>query len=381
MRTQQDVTLAFGRGEKWPPPGIGTRSRSPHPRIWRRSLNEAVTINAVSVPPHIRGLVEAEVRNNPRRVASVVDYALVTTDDHGGRTPAGFSGQAQIEGGVSIERLGDDLSRRLLRASELRGEDWDPTHQDHVVHAYVRTVWTEGEHEPPDQLYHWDNDGRIYSCIQLSRLVRDNATSTEHAVRRLVRADGTERLVPFEGFDSHVAYRLYPEEAGWLDVDEAQQLGVLARAYREGPALPTRVGRALRRADVVTRERYLEEAVPLVVGGLESVLKIGRYFARAQFAQRVPAVAGELGVSLTEAECGDLYDDRSALVHGADVDLSQPHDRTTFERGFIALQETLRRTVRRAIEEPEFAAIFRDDATISAHWPAIVRRGGKSFTI
>jgi hypothetical protein len=187
--------------------------------------------------------------------------------------------------------------------------------------------------------------------------------------------------VPFEGFDSHVAYRLYPEESGWLDADEARQLDFLVKAYRDGRDLPVRVARALRRADVVTRERYLEDAVPLVVGGLESVLKIGRNFARAQFAQRVPAIAGELGVSLSEIECGDLYDDRSALVHGADVDLSLPHHRGAFERGFISLQEVLRRTVRRAIEEPTFAALFRDDATIRSHWPAIVTRGGKPLTI
>jgi hypothetical protein len=33
---------------------------------------------------------------------------------------------------------------------------------------------------------------------QLSRLIRDNATSTEHAARRLVRADGSDQLVPFD---------------------------------------------------------------------------------------------------------------------------------------------------------------------------------------
>jgi len=141
------------------------------------------------------------------------------------------------------------------------------------------------------------------------------------------------------------------------------------------------VGRGLRRVESVTRERYLEDALPLVVGGLESLLKVIRDFARAQFSQRVPAVAREVGVTLTEAQCRDLYDDRSALVHGAGVDLSQPHDRSAFEQGFNALQETLRSAVRRALEDRQFAAVFEEDARITARWPAVVTRHGALHTI
>lgn len=70
--------------------------------------------------------------------------------------------------------------------------------------------------------------------------------------------------------------------------------------------------------------------------------------------------------------CEEIYDDRSALVHGAGIDLRQPHERNEVGRRFNLLQETLRRTVRRAIEEPNFAAIFADDARIASHWPTVV---------
>lgn len=333
------------------------------------------------MPQHIRGAMEAESRSNPQRVIAVIDYLVVTAYDHGGRTPAGYEGALQLPGDVRIERLEGELPDRLLLATDLRGENWDPTRQYHVVHAYVRTVWQEADGEPPDHLYRWDAGGRLYQCVQLSRLVRDNATSTEHAVRRLIRADSSERLVPFDGFGSHVAYRLYPKQEGWLDVGEAQKLDVLLRAYWGGPALPERVGRGLRRVESVTRERYLEDALPLVVGGLESLLKVGRDFARTQFAQRVPALAQEVGVMLTHTQCGELYDDRSALVHGDHVDLFLPHDRSAFEQGFVALQETLRRTVRRAIENRQFAAVFQQDTAITARWPARVTKKGATQTI
>jgi hypothetical protein len=183
--------------------------------------------------------------------------------------------------------------------------------------------------------------------------------------------------MPFDGFESHVVYRLYPDRPGWLDVQEAIGLRTLLDAYWNTSGLPDRVRRALRQADAIMGERYLEYALPLVVGGFESLLKIDRPFAKAQFSQRVPALAAEVGVQLSVPECKDVYEDRSALVHGAGVDLKQPHERNEFGRRFNVLQETLRRVVRRAVEEPNFAAIFADDARITSRWPTTVTgRGG-----
>lgn len=85
-----------------------------------------------------------------------------------------------------------------------------------------------------------------------------------------------------------------------------------------------------------------------------------------------PIHAAEVGIELSEAECEEIYNDRSALVHGANVDLSEPHELNEFGRRFNALQETLRRVVRRAIENKEFAAIFESDESIIDRWPARV---------
>jgi hypothetical protein len=91
--------------------------------------------------------------------------------------------------------------------------------------------------------------------------------------------------------------------------------------------------------------------MPQVVTAFESLVKIEKGHITAQFAQRVPALAAEVGVELTSPECEDVYDSRSALVHGGDVDLSQPRELNEFGRRFNALQEALRRVVRRAIED------------------------------
>jgi hypothetical protein len=184
----------------------------------------------MATPPEVRAAIATEIRDSPLRLASVIDYLLVTTYDHGGRIPAGFAGPIELAHDVRIERLDPELYERLLRATELRGENWHPTRQYHVVHAYVRQAWSRDDGGAPNNLYHWDADRRLYPCVQLSRLVRDNSASTEYAVRRSIQAGGNERLVPFDGFDSHVAYRLYPECPGWLDVDEALALAALLRA-------------------------------------------------------------------------------------------------------------------------------------------------------
>jgi hypothetical protein len=131
----------------------------------------------------------------------------------------------------------------------------------------------------------------------------------------------------------------------------------------------------------VARERFLEDALPLAVGAMEALIKVGRKSVTAQFVQRSAAVAKEVGTSLTEAQAAEVYDDRSALVHGAGVDLSEPHKRSAFEEGFVALQETVRATVRRALEDPAFAAVFDQDSGIAARWPVTVQKGGKTVTL
>lgn len=222
--------------------------------------------------------------------------------------------------------------------------------------------------------------GRLFECLALSRLVRDHANSCEHAVRQLVHADRSDRLVPFSAFDSHVAYRLHPELPGWLDVDEATQLRSLVDAY-DGGAFPSRVRPGLRRTEAVVRERFLEDARPLCVGGIEAMLKVGRDYARAQFVQRASAAAAELGITLSSDQYETIYDDRSALVHGGTVDLSVAGDRSDFARDFVALQTTLRALIRRAIEDVGFGAVFADDAAIAVRWPVTVEKRGKPVVL
>jgi hypothetical protein len=308
------------------------------------------------------------------RFVRAIDYLMVSSaneDDE--RTPAGHAGPVSLRHGVRIEQLDHQLAERIFDASSLRGENWDAPRQYHAVHAYVREAWSEESGAPSTPFGYWDHDRRLWPTVQLSRLVRDNNASTEHAVQRQIRADGSEVLMPFDGYESHVVYRLYPERDGWLDIAEAVELRDLLEAHWDRPDLPPRIGRALREVDAVTTARYLQYATPWAVGAWESLLKVGRQHLTAQFSQRVPAMAAEFGIELAPDECAAIYDDRSALVHGAGLDLSQPHDADEPGRRFNALMEALRRIIRKAIQDRNFAATFLEDPRITARWPTVVK--------
>lgn len=178
----------------------------------------------------------------------------------------------------------------------------------------------------------------------------------------------SERLVPHDAGEARVAFRIDVGSRGWLDADEARQLRKLLEAY-DPERLPRRVRRALWLCELMVRERYLEDTLPLIVAGLEALLKVGRERLTAQFAQRAAALAGELAIPLDEERALAAYDDRSGIVHGAQIDLSQPTEYGRFVATADALQQTLRAAIKKAVEELAFRSVFGADDDIAARWP------------
>ncbi|MCW3065179.1 MAG: hypothetical protein JWN32_2351 [Solirubrobacterales bacterium] len=201
-----------------------------------------------------------------------------------------------------------------------------------------------------------------------------HATACDYTVRRLIDDDGGEQLVPYAAGEARVAFRVEDGTPGWLDEHEAGELAALMHAYATA-TLPSRVRRAFRFAELMVRERYLEDALPLVTAGIEALLKVGRSYLSAQFSQRTAELASELGIVLTTEQCAQAYDGRSALVRGAHVDLSASPTQSDLVIALDALQQTLRGAVRRAIEDEAFAAIFDDGAQVATRWPTTISSG------
>jgi hypothetical protein len=309
-------------------------------------------------------------------VETVLDYLLIPTDPGLPATdehPAGAEGPVDLGNGTWIERPDAQLAERLMLACEFRGEQWTPARQFGVAQALVREV----DSTDPRQrhLYAWDEDQRLYTTLALSRLIRPHGTACDYAVRRIVDTAGAERLIPHDAGEARVAFRIDTGSRGWLDTAEAQQLGALLAAY-DPDRLPRRVSRALWLCELMVRERYLEDTLPLIVAALEALLKVGRERLTAQFAQRTAALAGELGILIEEEQAVAAYDDRSGIVHGAQIDLSQPTEYDRFVATVDALQQALRAATRKAIEDPGFGAVFAADDDIAARWPLRPRAAG-----
>lgn len=233
-------------------------------------------------------------------------------------------------------------------------------------------IFTDPRHR---NLYAWDEDQALYITLALSRLIRPHATACDYTVRRIIDTNGSERLVPYDAGEARVAFQIEDRSRrGWIDAEEAEQLRALLAVYNHD-AVPLRVRRALWLCELMVRERYPEDTLPLLVTGLEALLKVGRSRLTAQFAQRTAALSRELSTGLDEAQCVDAYGDRSGIVHGVQIDLSEPTYRSRFVAEVDGLQQTLRAAIRKAIEVSEFRAVFTADETIAARWPLRSRQG------
>jgi len=174
----------------------------------------------------------------------------------------------------------------------------------------------------------------------------------------------------------------------WLDRRDAASLRRLCDAYwRLGPARITgRLHHALVHCEASAHCAYAEDAVREVVTGLEALVKTHRYAATAQFVQRVPVLARELGVKgVIRRLCEQVYRWRSQVSHGAPTSMfssragvgsvaASAEQRRTLDKALL-VQTVFRTGVARALLDSSFRRVFRRPGTIRARWPAHNARG------
>jgi hypothetical protein len=236
--------------------------------------------------------------------------------------------------------------------------------------------------------FRWDPGGVIMTALQLSRLVRDNAYSTEYAARIVEHADGAKQVIP-QG-QHHLAflptYR-FRESRDWLTVAEVEELAELIDAYWQNmDRLPNQLARATTLSEGVVHQSTLERAVVVLFMGLEALLNTGKHQVTKQITKRMPLLADDVGVDgITKTFARKMYQARSAPAHGQELDL-EPATRTgqattasAVDPAYLAkvarVQDLLRAATRKGIEEPSFAAVFEDASSIRSRWPVQTRVG------
>lgn len=289
-----------------------------------------------------------------------------------------------LSGGIVIEALDQDTAELVLNACTPRGHYFMPIRQFGQRYSFVREVHLD---ELEQRHFAWDTDGTLDDALTLSRLVRDNGYSTQYAARLIDYEDGQRCVIYALHSEAKAIYRLR-QNREWLDAAEGRELAGLLGAYWEcREKLPPRVQRAMWRMAYAPRIRWADMMVPILVGGLEALLKIGRRNLTEQFKKRAPALAADLGIDgLGEDLAERLYDGRSDWVHGSHVLLfagpstgaetsgeeepegPQSSDQRSALAEVAVLQDVLRGAVRRAIEDAEFRVIFMADENIVERW-------------
>jgi hypothetical protein len=248
-------------------------------------------------------------------------------------------------------------SDTVLDACEPAGFHFRPIRQFGCRYAFCRRV------TPPSQeFYAWDHDGLIGRTLFLSRLIHPTTVAPRYSARLIFNEDGTlSSVVPgrVRGYGTHV-WIVAEDWRDWLSNAEAEQLRDAMPVYILNA--PERVRRARSHIDHAFHAFYLDQRTASLVSGFESLLKVERYAATAQFKLRVPTLAQMVGSAITPDEAEDLYDDRSVYVHGRTpnyMDVSPE----LMER-YNKFETLLRNALLRASTDAAFGNLFSNDWTI-----------------
>jgi len=276
---------------------------------------------------------------------------------------------------ITLTCLPTEEADAIMDACEPRGRNFDPARQFGQRYTFVRERSIEDEAGAgPAQ---FDEDRKLQDALALSRLIRDNGFSLQYAARVMDRADGEQVIRPFAATDGIAVYRLLPGRE-WLDGPEAEELAKLLDA-KWSAELPARVKRAMWRAEYASWMHSADIMLLVVISGLEALLKVGYRDLTAQFKNRASALAADLGVEgISKRLCRRMYIGRSDWAHGSHVNLfgregappiSDEKERKLRDE-IAKLRDLLRIACRKAIEDPEFRAVFTDDAAIETRWPS-----------
>jgi hypothetical protein len=169
-----------------------------------------------------------------------------------------------------------------------------------------------------------------------------------------------------QGYGTHV-WIVAEEWRDWLSNTEAEQLREFMPVYILNA--PERVRRARSHIDHAFHAFYLDQRTASLVSGFESLLKVERHAATAQFKLRVPALALMVGSAITPDEAEVLYDDRSVYVHGRTPNYTDV-SAELIER-YNKFETVLRSALLRASTDITFGNLFSTCGTITGTFGAL----------
>ena len=274
--------------------------------------------------------------------------------------PKHFEEEISLASDLAIAPL-PSVRGELLAACDPRGINWTPPHKNYGAnYAIIRR-------NPPTELsLAFDPDRRLWTCVQLSRLIRPTSIGLGHGGRlSLTKTGEVERFVPSR-IDGPAGRGWVAEpDKNWIrDVDIADIRTVLA-AFEAHP-LPERVIQGLWQHEFLHQVPFVDVRWPLAAAGLESFVHTDRERSTRQFVVRILGIQEHLGVQLaSEDELVRAYDRRSAIAHGRRLGDLNPEIRADY----VKLEGALRTILVSAIRDPAFGGIFANADRIRDMWP------------
>lgn len=190
-----------------------------------------------------------------RQVSDVHDVLVHTTgggdfadEDFQAHPPIGFPDPTPVAlaDDLRIKALGEDEAERVMDACTLRGVQFKAYRQFGQRYSFIRSIPVEDFTAEGFNPFAWDHDNRLYEAVVLSRLIVDNATSTEWAARIITFNDGHQQIVPAPRSEANHIYRIDVDARDWLDHGEGGELReLLARFNAARGTYPERVNTAI----------------------------------------------------------------------------------------------------------------------------------------
>ena len=294
------------------------------------------------------------------------DVLIVTTEVLAGKPMTLLSSQPPFKGQF---KLTDDLwageldgvtAQGVLRSCEPPGHWVKRPTMFQQLYAFWR------EPCPTEPRYVWDNDQRLQTCIALSRLIYPTSVSFEYAARVFLKKEGVISEImpgPVTEFGAQ-AFIASEDLRNWLTTGDLEALKELLTFTPLNLAL--RMRRAFWHHEFAARTQDISIRWMLICTALESLVHTDRRYSTKQFKMRVSRIAQEMAACpFSEADADMAYDLRSRLAHGQGLGSLDMKERGIYRR----MEEVLRQILLRAIQDQDFAHIFKDDEQIRRRWP------------
>jgi hypothetical protein len=266
---------------------------------------------------------------------------------------------------IWVGRLELDVAKAIMDTCEPKTVGViGPYRQYAHLYAFVREL------PVPADIYHWDHDNELTAAIGLSRLIHPTTIGFDYAARIGYEPGGVKEICPAQRVGiSKEAFLSSNQTRDWLTETDGKALSKIVPGLRK--ELPRRVHNGLWHHEYAQRTFYVDHRWTLVCTGLEAMVHTDRKRNTAQFTLRVPRLAAEVGVTISEQDAIEAYDLRSRLAHGVSFIATgsesgpSPSQIDLYDR----LENTLRKAVLRGMKDENFANVLRDDAKVRGRWP------------